>query len=235
MLKWFKRLAGIFGHKAEAVLDKIEDPKAALNQVIKDMAADIHATKVSLGQAQVEAKRSRIEETRHGKEAENYRLAAESAMDDGDEARARHMLRRAFESERNSENFKNSADRLDIEIDRLKESVTLKERKFQEAKSTKHALLAQRTANESLSQMGKATVAYRDGSNAFAEFDRINEKIMDASIEAQVNLSVSNDYYGGGDVLMVESTVDRELDILKRKINKNTPKLTAREPSADEE
>jgi phage shock protein A len=231
MFGWFKRLAGIFGSKAEAVLDKIEDPKAALNQVIKDMAADIHATKVHLGQAQIECKRSRIEEARFVRESENYRIAAEGAMDDGDESRARHMLRRAFDAERTAENFKNAADRLDIEVDRLRESVTLKERKFQEAKSAKHALLAQKTATASLAQMSNSAVSHRDASNAFAEFDRINEKIMDESIEAQVSLAVSTEYYGGGDVLMIESNVDRELDMLKRKLKKDTPKLTA----ADEE
>lgn len=231
--RWFRRLFGIFGSKADSLLDKIEDPRAALDQVIKDMHSDIQNAKAALGTSEIQVKRSRISQANFQKEAENFRASAERYMADGNEAHAKQMLRRAVEAEKASNGFREAADKLEIDIDKLRESIRSKELKWQEAKSQKHALLAKRRVNENLSKLNNGS-GYTDGSNAFSEYDRISEKISDQSEEAHVMFTMSADS-SHGDVIMIESSVQSEFDELKKKLGKDVPQLESQESKTSKE
>lgn len=217
MFRWFRRLFGIFGNKAEALLDSIENPRITLDQVIKDMQGNIQQARVALGTAEIQSKKSRIDHELFTKHADNFRASAETYLIEGDEERSRQMIKRAVEAEKIAQNFRVTTDKLLIDVDRLRESLRFKELKYQEARSNKHALLAQQHASRSLARLNGGFCS-EESNNAFAEYERINEKISDQSVEAHTLFSMPSEYGGSGDFMMVDAAVEDEINKLKKRI-----------------
>lgn len=230
MFKWVRRIWGMVTNKIDSVLDSVEDPKAALNQVLKDMKADIQKAEVAVGRTEIQARRSRSEQISFSKKAAEFRRAAERLLSEGQEIRAKQMLQRAIGAEKTAESFAVTAENLEMDIARLSSSIEQKKEKYNEAKNTKCALLAQRQASENLSRLNSSSLTYND-SNAFSEYDRINEKISDQAIEAQTLYAMSTDYVT--DSVAVESSLDTEFEALKKKVGFEVPRLENK--SSDED
>lgn len=216
VFRWFGRLFGIAGDKANSVLDHLEDPKAALDQVLKDMQGELSASGQALGQTQAHAKKSRLDYESFQNQADEFRRSAESYLERGDELKARAMLRRSKEANKTADHFLKAAQKLEIDAESLRESITAMQMKLEEARSKKHSLLAQKRVAENLAKLHKSS-AYSEAGSAFAQFDLINEKIDEQSMEAQTLYSMSVDA-GVGDVMLRESEVDLELGAMKKRL-----------------
>lgn len=227
MFGWVKRLWSVAANKVESWLDKIENPKAALDQVIRDMNTDIQDARVALGKTQVQLRKSKLDLKKHEKQAMDFRVFAEKSLLDGDEKRARQMLKRQKEEEKFVDHFRLTCENLESEIERLGETIQYKETLYQEAKSTKMSLLAQRTAQEHLAKLNKVGSGYTGGSNAFSEYERICEKIAEQSSEMEALSYIPSDLGGiGGDAVLLDSAIDSEMDELKKRLGVNeVPKL----------
>lgn len=215
MFNWLKRLFGIVTNKTEELLDRIEDPKVALNQILKDMNTSIQEDKLALGTTVVEGKRARHQQHSYEEDAKRYRSSAEPYMREGDQEHAKLMIRRAVEAERTAQNFKAAAEKLEFDSERLRDNIRSKEMKYKEARNTKHALLAQRLASKSLSRINGGYSA-GSGADAFAEYDRLTEKIADQAVEAQTAFSMTSEF-GNNDIMVVDASVDNEFEQLKKK------------------
>lgn len=225
MLKWFKRLFGLFGNKAHGLLDKFEDPSAAFNQVIADMRNEIVSAKKAKSMSEVQAKKSRISQMNLGREAENYRKNAERYFQAGNEAYARQMIRRAVESEKQSLSYSEAADKLEADVACLAETIRKQELTLEEAISRKSAFLSSKKVNEHVASLSRN--GYQGGGSAFSEYERLMEKVADESVEAQAIWQSSPDHVSG-DVIAMESSIDTEMEMLKEKFNK-VPQLENKE------
>lgn len=224
MFGWIRRIVSIFTNKVDSFLDRFEDPKIALETIIRDMNTEIQENKSALSNSEIQAKRSRISQGNFALEAQGFRRQAERCMDENNEYSARQMLRRAVEAEKASKGFADAADTLEMDMERLRNAIRLKELKHQEAKGKKHSLLAQKRVSESLSRLNKSS--YSEGSSAFTEYERITEKIADQSAEAETSFAMSSELGSHSDVVMLEASVENELEDLKKKMGKvDVPQL----------
>lgn len=225
MFGWIKRIYNILSRKVDTMLDKIEDTKGALDQIIRDMSAEIQQARIALSQAEVQSKRSKIDQHACERQAIEYRKTAETSFLAGHERRSKEMLLRAAEAEKAAENYRDATMKLDIDVERLRESLLAKELKFEEAKNRKASLLNQNRVNKNLQKLNNGAGGYSEGSSAFTEYERLNEKISDQSIEAHSMLLMPSSSGGSGDALIMQASVDTEFEELKKRLSKSVPQL----------
>ena len=189
-----------------------------LDQCIRDMSTEIQEARTALGMTQVQLKKSVNDLTKYEIQVTEYENMASRYTLSRDDTRARQMLKRKKEAEKMVDHLHAASENLQIEIDRLRETIRAKEQKHQEARDTKYSLLAQKQAVEALSKSNRIGTKYAGSGGAFREYERICEKIAESSAEQEALSYIPTDLGGTADMLLVEGSVDTELEDLKRKL-----------------
>lgn len=217
MFGWFRKLWRIGGSKLEAWVDGFENTKLALDQSIKDMHADIKKAKLALGTADVQAIKSAKDQQSWEQKVKDAKDSARSYLLKRDEVRAKIALRRSQEAQIMADKFKNIAASMAVQAQNLRDSIRSKEMKYEEARSNRAAYIVQQKTSESISKMNGGS-AYSEDSNAFAEYERITEKISDKTVEAETLCALPSELGGSGDIIMIQASVDRELEDMKKSL-----------------
>ncbi len=203
----------IFTTNINAALDSVEDKEMALEQLIKDMSAEVRKHKQLVADAIVHLRKLEKDAEVQEKMAEEYRNKARMILEDDDESNdflAKEALARMKECQRVAAEYRRAAEKQRVAVEKLKKNLEQMERKVEEARRKKEILIARKRAAEA--QMSIAEAASADPtSEAFAEFDRIEEQIEDMSLKAEVQGELAAES-GGVDLQLEQITFDSDVE-----------------------
>ncbi|MCM8534583.1 MAG: PspA/IM30 family protein [Lentisphaeraceae bacterium] len=229
----FKRLKDMITANLNDMLDKIEEPEHAIDQMIKEMEESIlelrKQTASSIASSKINTKK--LDETKL--EVKKWQKNAELAIVDGQDELAKKALLKKNELEAVVLQHETQLAEEEALIERMKSDLHKVEDKVQEARRKREVLLMKKRAADSKKKMlessEKAQAAF-DGSsssiiNGFDSFSKYEEKIERelAELEAREELKPGKQYTSleaQFEHLQGNDDVDDELAALKKKLKK---------------
>ncbi len=216
---FFKRLGDIVSANINDLLDKMEDPEKMMKMLIREMEEGVGEAKDLLVKAIAHERRVEKEIAAHGRKVDEWQARAVEAVEkDRDD-----LARRAIELRKESQDILAA---LEPELKAAQETTAAMrtqlralEAKCREAKRKQASLVARQKAAEM--QKTAAGGGKKVKTAAFAEFDRMEEKIEQIEAEAAaVTELASEEKIAEDEFAELESTgeIDAELAELKKKV-----------------
>ncbi|MBI3890932.1 MAG: PspA/IM30 family protein [Candidatus Wallbacteria bacterium] len=172
--------------------------------------------KEQVAQAMVEERRAQKKLAEYKEEAASWKSKAQFAVTKGDDALAKAALVRYKSSQDLVVQCEKDRERQSQGVETLKQALTAMEAKIEDAKRQKKTLITRKHIAETKMKLSTTVDSVKE-TDAFAEFDRIANKIEDMELKSGVMLELS-----GGDAVKAEvkllegaSEVDIELAKLK--------------------
>jgi phage shock protein A len=216
----FKRIGDIFRSNVNDALDKAEDPEKMIKMMVVDMKESINKSTAALAQAMAHTKQMEAKMNFHKAQSDDWQNKAMAALKAGNEELAKKALEKKALEDQNHANYKNMFDQSTATTDKLKDQLNKLKQKYDEAKAKESMLLARSKNAKAQADMAKNIGGFSD--NAFANFDKFEEKILSKEAEAEAYTEMN-----AGDLkledefkdLETKTAVDSELEKLKAMMN----------------
>lgn len=189
------RIKRLFTTNFNAALDAVEDKELALEQITKDMKDEYRKTKGYVADAMVHLKKLERDVETNKRMAEEYKNKAKIILSDDDESNdylAREALMRKKECEQVAQQYAVAAEKQRAAVEKLKHNLAQMERKISEASRRKSVIIAKKRTAEAQQQIAGA-LANKPSNEAFAAFDKMEEKIDDMAMKAEVESQLEAD------------------------------------------
>ncbi|MEE9382960.1 MAG: PspA/IM30 family protein [Nannocystaceae bacterium] len=186
----FSRLGTLIRSNINELINRAEDPKKMLDQVLVDMKTQLVDAKKQVAVAIADEKRlKRQYEQEFGKATEWERKAMLAIRANNDEL-AKAALKRKAEHERVSATLKTQWDAQKQSVDQLKDALRGLDSKIEEAKRKRNILVSRQKRAEAQQTINE-TLAGINSTGAFATFDRMAERVTQLEAEAEATAELS--------------------------------------------
>ncbi|XP_022864625.1 membrane-associated 30 kDa protein, chloroplastic [Olea europaea var. sylvestris] len=219
----FDRFARVVKSYANAVISSFEDPEKILEQTVIEMTDDL--VKMRQATAQVLASQKQLDNRYKAAQqaSEEWYHKAQLALGKVEEDLAREALKRRKSYADNANSLKAQLDQQKGVVDNLVSNTRLLESKIQEAKSKKDTLKARaqsaKTATKVSEMLGSVNT-----SSALSVFEKMEEKVLAMESQADALNQLAGDELEGKFALLESSSVDDDLDNLKKELSGSTKK-----------
>ncbi len=215
----FSRITDIFKANVNDALDKAEDPEKMVKQMVIEMEESVNKTTLAVAQAIANEKQLKSKIDKAGREANDWEQKAAQALGAGREDLARKALEKKAVADRSYHDLESAYNQAKITADKMREQLNTLKAKLDEARSRQSTLIARSQAAKAQKQIAQSVSGV--GSDAFAGFDKYEQKIEKLESEAE-----AYEQLGGGDAsledefkqLSAGSAVDGDLLALKQKM-----------------
>ena len=229
------RISKVLESNLNALIEKAEDPAKMLDQAIEDMKRG----KYEARQAIIEAKtQMRLLEKKRDKalaDAGAYERRALQALKGQDEETARKAVELKLAAEQKATAETAAIQEQERQIKELTAAERELDRRLSELPARRAALLARQAAAQAKgAKVGAASRAKNSVSSALEAFDRMEEKIIRAEVEAEVIQEVEpQNLLEAGSAM--DMATDEALAQLKEQVTKELPDKTPRGDADSEE
>ncbi|MEO1231610.1 MAG: PspA/IM30 family protein [Myxococcota bacterium] len=227
------RISKVLESNVNALVDRAEDPGKMLDQAIEDMKKGQREAREAIIEAKTQKRLLERKRDKALAEAEACEKRAIQSLEGGDE----HQARKYLELKLAAEQRVNAEDAAIGEQDRQIEQLVIAERELEQRlaqlPARKAALVARKSAAQARgARVGAASKAKNSVAAAIDAFDRMEEKIIRAEVEAEV---VAEEQ-GGTPELMLPSVTDadRALEDLKKQVRGELPARTSAPSDEDD-
>lgn len=219
----FTRFARVIKSYANAILSSFEDPEKILDQAVVDMSNDL--IKMRQATAQVLASQKQLENRYKSAQqaSEDWYRRAQLALGKGDEDLAREALKRRKSFADNANALRAQLDQQKSVVDNLVSNTRLLESKIQEARSKKDVLKARAQSAKTSTKVSEL-LGNVDTSSALDAFNKMEEKVLAMESQAEAYNELTNDDLEGQFRLLEGSSVDDDLESLKKDLSGSSKK-----------
>ena len=219
----FKRMVRVIRSNLNDLINKAEDPKKMLEQLISDMNQQLIQVKQEVASAIADEKRLQREYEKAKREAEKWGEKAELAVKKGEDKLAMQALQRQESAENQSEGYEKQWMAQREAVDKLKNALTQLNAKLQEANRKKNLLIARQKRAEATQRINRTMSSLTDTS-AFDTFSRMEEKIDQLEAKAEAETEINKELEGSDlesefKELEAEDKIKDKLAALKAKVN----------------
>ena len=229
----FDRLSRLIRANLNAFVSEAEDPIKILDQSVADMQEDLVKLRQAVAMAIASQKRLENQANQAKEQIKNWFTRAELALKKGEDDLAREALSRKKTFQETYESLSTQFQTQNGQVEKLKKSLLLLERKIAEARTKKDMLKARAQAAQAQQQLQSA-VGSMGTNSAMAAFERMEDKVqsLEASSQAAAELAGA-DLDSQFAALEGGDDVDDELAALRKQVQGGTE--AAALPAADSE
>ena len=184
------RLSRLLRANLNAFVSDAEDPIKILDQSVADMQEDLVKLRQAVAIAIASQKRLENQANQAREQIQNWLSRAELALKKGEDDLAREALSRKKTFQETFESLTNQFQSQNGQVEKLKKSLLLLERKIAEARTKKDMLKARAQAAKAQQKIQSA-VGDLGGKSAMAAFERMEDKVeaLEASGQAALELA----------------------------------------------
>ncbi len=193
------RISRVLESNLNSLIERAEDPAKLLDQAIEDMRRGQRDAREAIVEAKTQKRllERRIEKARN--DASSYESKAVRALEGGDEELARRALELKLAAEERADAEGSAVLEQQNQIDQLEAAERELGRRLAEMPAKRAALLARQAAAEAKgARVGQSSKAKSSVSNALQAFDRMEEKVIRAEVQAEVVGEQSPDLLDAG-------------------------------------
>ncbi len=225
------RLSRLIRANLNALVSDAEDPIKILDQSVADMQDDLVKLRQAVAMAIASQKRLENQADQAKEQVKNWFSLAELALKKGEDDLAREALTRKKTFQETFESLSTQFQTQNGQVEKLKKSLLLLERKIAEARTKKNMLKARAQAAKAQQQIQSA-VGDLGSKSAMAAFERMEDKVeaMEASGQASLELA-GEDLESKFAALEGGDDIEKELDTLRNQLKSGVEALAL--PSSD--
>jgi len=218
----FSRLGTLIRSNINELINKAEDPEKMLNQVLVDMKSQLVEAKKQVAVAIADEKRLKKQYQTEAEKAAEWERKAMLAVKAGDDNLAKAALARKTEHDEVAETLRQQWEAQKQSVEQLKLALRGLDAKIEEAKRKRNILVsrqkraeAQRTINETLSNI--------NSTSAFDTFERMSDRVTQLEAEAEATAELGGALPEASleqqfKALEASSGVDDQLAALKKRM-----------------
>ena len=212
------RLSRLVRANLNAFVSDAEDPIKILDQSVADMQEDLVKLRQAVAIAIASQKRLENQANQAREQIQNWLSRAELALKKGEEDLAREALSRKKTFQETFESLTNQFQSQNGQVEKLKKSLLLLERKIAEARTKKDMLKARAQAAKAQQKIQSA-VGDLGGKSAMAAFERMEDKVeaLEASGQAALELA-GEDLESKFAALEGGDDIEKELETLRSQL-----------------
>jgi len=212
------RLSRLVRANLNAFVSDAEDPIKILDQSVADMQEDLVKLRQAVAIAIASQKRLENQANQAREQIQNWLSRAELALKKGEDDLAREALSRKKTFQETFESLTNQFQSQNGQVEKLKKSLLLLERKIAEARTKKDMLKARAQAAKAQQKIQSA-VGDLGGKSAMAAFERMEDKVeaLEASGQAALELA-GEDLESKFAALEGGDDIEKELETLRSQL-----------------
>jgi len=212
------RLSRLLRANLNSFVSDAEDPIKILDQSVADMQEDLVKLRQAVAKAIASQKRLENQAAQSKEQTKNWFSRAELALKKGEEDLAREALSRKKTFQETFESLSTQFQAQNGQVEKLKKSLLLLERKIAESRTKKDMLKARAQAAKAQQQIQSA-VGDLGSKSAKAAFERMEEKVeaLEASGQAALELA-GEDLESKFAALEGGDDLEKELEILRSQL-----------------
>ena len=212
------RLSRLLRANLNAFVSDAEDPIKILDQSVDDMQEDLVKLRQAVAISIASQKRLESQADQAKEQVKNWFSRAELALKKGEDDLAREALSRKKSFQETFESLSTQFQSQNGQVEKLKKSLLLLERKIAEARTKKDLLKARAQAAKAQNQIQNA-VDDLGSKSAIAAFERMEEKVeaLEASGQAALDLA-GEDLESKFAALEGGDDLEKELEILRSQL-----------------
>ena len=212
------RLSRLVRANLNAFVSDAEDPIKILDQSVADMQEDLVKLRQAVAIAIASQKRLENQANQAREQIQNWLSRAELALKKGEDDLAREALSRKKTFQETFESLTNQFQSQNGQVEKLKKSLLLLERKIAEARTKKDMLKARAQAAKAQQKI-QGAVDDLGGKSAMAAFERMEDKVeaLEASGQAALELA-GEDIESRFTALEGGDDIEKELETLRSQL-----------------
>jgi phage shock protein A len=181
------RLSKVLESNLNAIVEKAEDPARMLDQAIEDMKRGREEARAAIIEAKTQKRLLERKRDKGRADATAYERKAMQALKAGDEGLARKAIELKLAAEQRSSAEDAAVQEQDTQIAALAAAERELDQRLSQLPARKAALMARQAAAQAKgARVGAAAKAKNSVSGAMDAFERMEEKIIRAEVEAEV-------------------------------------------------
>lgn len=214
------RISKVLESNLNALVDRAEDPAKILDQAIEDMKKGKKEAEEAIIQARTQKRLSEKKKEKAEAESREYEQKAMRALEIGDETLARKLLELKLQADERATLEENTTEQHDTYVAQLEQAKKELDQRLRELPAKKAALMSrQATAQARGARVGAQSKANNSVADAMEAFDRMEERIIRAEVEAEVKGELEPGLSAGLDLRAIEDhKAEQELLKLKAKM-----------------